>query len=199
MDLILNIENDKIWNPGQKMIGDLKKVPVRFKKALLKYFTMFMADIYASELVRAIKEQRYKDTWEPLSEAYLKLKQRKGWSLNIWERTSLLVNSISFWSSDGGRSYSVGIKPGIKYKEENNEELEVRSVAQWMEYGTGERAEEGKGKKGWPGMPPRPLFRPLREHISRHISDWFSKFVDVYAEEIDELLLMVVAGVEVGV
>jgi hypothetical protein len=90
VDLILTVDNDKIWRPGSRKIMDLTKVPKSFKKALLKQFTTFMAVEYTRLLRKAITSQRFKDSWEPLTEKYLAWKERMGYSKKIWEATKLL-------------------------------------------------------------------------------------------------------------
>ncbi len=196
MDLILPVEDDRLFSPGKRKIGAMKRFPIEFRRALLKYFAVFMADVYAAELVKAIDSQRFKRNWPPLSPKYLAFKEEMGWSLKIWERTSLLKDSITFWRVKTPVSgFAVGIKPGVTYTVgKNKKKLEVRKVAQWMEFGTGEKAEGGKGTRGWPGMPPRPLFRPLRERLSKDISRHFSRFVNDYGDEIDDLLVLTVVG-----
>lgn len=188
MDLILTVEDNALWAPGKRKIKQLGRVPDGFKLRLLKMFTSYMASVYVTELVIAIDTQRYWDVWEPLNERYLEFKKAMGWSENTWERTSLLKESITWWSV-GKKGYAVGINKKAVYKLENGETLPVRLVAQWMEYGTGEQAERGNGKQGHKGMPPRPLFRPLRERLSRDIHRWYSKFIDEYAEDIDDILV----------
>jgi hypothetical protein len=197
MDLIISIGDvEKVWKPGSVKIMNLTKVSMKFKKALLKYFTMFMLDEYKKALRKAITSQRFIDQWAPLSERYLKYKKEMGYSTKIWECTSLLKHSIRSWPV-GTDAYAIGIDPKANYRTETGVDLNVRNVAMWMEFGTGERAEDGKGTPGWPGMPPRPLFRPLRDNMSRKINVWFSKFVDDYAEEIDTMLSMSLFGMEV--
>ena len=194
MDLYLDIENFRIWRPGSRKIMNLTKVSKKFKVALLKHFTIYMADQYVEALQKAITSQRFKDDWAPLTKRYLSWKKEMGFSKKIWECTELLKDSISYWRVDNG--FAIGIKRNAMYKTETGKTLEVRKVAQWMEYGTGDRAEGGKGTPGWPGMPPRPLFRPLRDNISKKIDVWFGKFIEEYADEIDTMLSMTILGME---
>lgn len=194
MDLILQVEDGKLWSPGKRKIMNLEQTPLTFRDELLRHFTKYMAGVYADELVRAIEEQRYGDVWTPLSPHYLLLKERMGWSDKIWEATGKLKASIDWWRSPDKKGYVVGVSPKKYYRAANGDHILVRDVALWMEYGTGEQAEGGKGKTGWPGMPARPLFRPLRDYLSKHIDDFYRKFLYAYEDDIDDLLVITMAG-----
>ena len=139
--------------------------------------------------MEAINSQRFKRFWAPLTERYLAHKEAMGWSSKIWEASELLKDSIDWWRVktpvDG---YAIGIKKGIYYTTETGKKLEVRKVAMWMEYGTGEQAEKGDGKPGFPGMPSRPLFRPLRIQIRKNIGRYYNLFINEFRDEIDEML-----------
>lgn len=188
MDLVLDMEDNRIWSPGERKIGKISVLPPKALEKLRGWFVKFIASMYVGELQEAIKDQRYAHAWIPLSPQWLKLKEEMGWSENIWEATGHLLESISFWRTSKG--WVVGVDPKAKYrgKKFHGQTLSVRLVALWMEYGTGERAEGGKGTPGHPGMPPRPLFRPLRERMRRDMSRWWSIFLDEFGEEVDVLL-----------
>lgn len=195
MDLILRMEYNKIWTPGKKKALALKHLPVKVREKLFDYFTQYMVDVYAEELVKAIDSQRFKRLWEDLTTRYLKHKKDMGWSTKIWEATGLLKNSITYWRVHRTpKAVAIGIKAGVLYPTETGKRLEVRKVAQWMEYGTGEQAEGGKGKNGFPGMPPRPLFRPMRDRMSKDISRYWRKFIHLYEQQIDDLLVLGTVG-----
>lgn len=196
MDLYLNVQN-ATWSPGKKKIGSLL-LPEKFKDALLKAFAYFMSVTYAEEVFAAINDQRFINTWKPLSERYKQWKQAMGWSTNIWECTGLLKNSIGYWKiTDPFKGWAVGIKKDVTYETETGKILSVRDVAMWMEYGTGEQAEGDKGKAGFPGMPPRPLFRPIQARLSRDVGKYYKKFLKDYDEEIDELMAKYLLGWEI--
>jgi len=195
MDLVLRLEDNRIWKPGSRKIMNFKRLPIEAREELLKYFTAFMAMEYAEQLYRAIETQRFKRLWADLTPKYLKHKELMGWSTQIWEATGLLKNSIGFWRLHrAGVHYAVGIRSNAFYTTETGEKLSVRKVAQWMEYGTGEKAEDGKGKPGFPGMPARPLFRPMRDQMSKNIDFYFKKFLGDYHEEVDSVLASISMG-----
>lgn len=129
------------------------------KQKLLGQFAHYIADIYVEELVDAVNSQKYEGKWEPLTPEYKAWKVSQGLSSKIWEATSLLKDSISVWRS--GSAWVVGIEKNIRYPGSN---VPVYKVARWMEYGTSR-------------MPPRPLFRPVKDHIQRNMRSHWNDFL----------------------
>jgi hypothetical protein len=198
--LILRIEDNRIWRPGSRKIASLAHLPLETKTLLVGEFAKFMAREYAEALVRAIENQRFKRFWKSLTKRYLNFKKAMGWSTKIWEATELLKNSIGAWRVYRPiNGFAVGIKQNVYYTTETGKRIRVLDVARWMEYGTGEQAEGGKGKAGWPGMPPRPLFRPMRDSMSKHIDRYWRVFVGENIEAIDSILAAFMVGAVVEV
>lgn len=127
-------------------------------------FAYYLAKEMRLYLKQAIKLQKYKIHWKPLSVKYLEYKRRKGLSLNIWEATSLLVDSISVRKY--GNYYIIGFPVKAKYPGTN---LKVLQVAKWMEYGTSR-------------MPARPLFNRVYEYFRKSVSQYYKKFLNLKAK-----------------
>ena len=138
-------------------------------------FLIFMAVTLAKEFERAIDTQRYKGTkWAPLSISYLTYKQRKNLSLNIWEATGYLKNSITVF-----KKFNNFIAVGCQQKQYYpNSGAQVNMVARYVEYGTNRNTVNGKKT-----MPARPLFRPIASYVSKHISRYYK----AYLKEIGKL------------
>lgn len=71
------------------------------------------------------------------------------------------------------------LKNSITWKVDE-EDLVVRigtnvEYAPYVEFGTGEKAENGKGKKGWPGMKPQPYLRPALIESKKEIIEVLKK------------------------
>jgi hypothetical protein len=188
LDLVLDVEDGRIWSPGERTIGRMTLLPKKTADTIRRWFAKFVAKEYVRKLGEAIDGQRYKDAWHPLSREWLDVKERMGWSWKIWEATGRLKEHIGMWY--GSRGWTIGVDPDAVYPHEywKDKRLRVKWVAQWMEYGTGERAEDGKGEPGWPGMPPRPLFRPLRERMSKDMPRFWEVFLEEHGEDVDELI-----------
>jgi hypothetical protein len=146
--------DDSVWSPGVRLAFAERRPD------LLPGFARYMAKICVMELRRAIRTQRYKTTWEPLSVHYSTYKIQKDLSLNTWEATGHLINSITWWEQ--GDYYVVGIKPSTSYP--SNPGLKVSKVAKFLEYGTEK-------------MPARPLFRPLFQYLKKHIRTFWSRYL----------------------
>ncbi len=149
------------WRPG------MHKIPPKLRGQYQGRFARYMAEVMKLELKRAIKTQRFKSTenWPPLNVQYLEDKRRKNLSLNMWEATSLLVNSIDVYRS--GSSWVVGISRLKRYPKSN---VPVMWVARWLEYGTMDASNQYI-------IPPRPLFRPLNIYLRKNISRYWEKFM----------------------
>lgn len=142
------------WTPGKQIT---KK---EFKDDLHDEFVRYMAKVYRDEVKRAIKEQRYKGNWKPLSRRYLKYKRTHGLSTNIWEATGTLVESISYWKQ--GERYVVGVRPRKTYP---GTDVTILSVIRRMEYGDNK-------------VPARPLFRPIAKYLQKNIRRYWEKFLE---------------------
>lgn len=154
MDIKLQYDDYKSWAPGSR----LSRNPVDYS-SLLTAFSRKIADLYVEELVEAINSQRYKSRWEPLTESYLQYKKDNGLSTNIWEASSLLKDSITFYRS--GNSYVIGVNRNLKYPGTN---VPVMKVIRWMEFGTSR-------------MPARPLFTPIKRKLERNMRNLWEEFL----------------------
>ena len=76
----------------------------------------------------------------------------------MWEATELLKDNISYWKS--GSTWMVGVRRDKVYP---NTTVKVHTVVRWMEYGTTK-------------MPARPLFRPVRDRLSKDIRMYWERF-----------------------
>jgi len=148
-------EAGAIWSPGIVMA-------TAEERKYLSRFAKYMSDVMSMELEEAIDNQSYiynkYQNWEPLSIAYYEHKRKNNLSLKIWEATSLLKESITYWRSDN--NWVVGVPRNIYYQKTG---VKVHTVVRWMEYGN-ER------------MPARPLFRPVRDRLSKDIRMYWERF-----------------------
>lgn len=143
---------DVEWEPGIRLAkGDLQMY--------LPEFAKYMAVVMADELVRAVNSQRFRAKWEPLSIGYLKYKKKHHLSTKIWEATEVLKDNIKAYRYRD--RWVVGIPKYIKYPGTN---LRVYKVAQFIEFGTTR-------------MPPRPLFRPIVDYLSKNIRRYWLRFL----------------------
>lgn len=143
------------WRPGTVMIPrdfpDLKNH--------MDNFAEYMAELYSDKVIEAINTQKYVDRWEPLSIPYLEYKKRKNLSVKIWERTSLLKNSITYWEE--GSKWVVGVSKMLRYP---GTDIKVYRIVRYLEYGTEK-------------MPARPLFRPVQRSLSKDIRRYWKYYM----------------------
>lgn len=152
MNIRIQVQDYQNWSPGIRMAqGEERK--------LLTAFSHRIAEYYVKELVNAINSQRYKGRWEPLSKDYLDYKIKAGLSPKIWEATSLLKESITYYRSNN--SYVIGINPRKMYP---NSKVPLYKVCRWMEFGTSR-------------MPARPLFLPIKRKLTRNMRKLWNEFL----------------------
>jgi hypothetical protein len=146
-----------VWSPGEKTFRS-KMPSTEYNK-----FLDWLAYIYIARIKEAIKMQKYKYKWKPLSVSYMTYKRRHNLSLNIWEATGHMQNSLEVFKR--GKYKAVGFKEGKYYP---NSRLSINKIARYVEFG---------GKR----LPPRPLFRTLYSYMSRHIDDFYRMYIQEHS------------------
>ncbi len=166
MNIVLQTVKDAEGKYGREWRPGLHRIPPPLRTKYQGRFARFMAEVMKLELKRAIKTQRFKSAqrWPPLNVEYLEYKKRKNLSLNMWEATSLLVDSIESYRS--GSDWVVGISQRMRYPDTN---VSIFWVARWLEYGT--------MSSGQYVIPPRPLFRPMNVYLRKNIDRYWRKFM----------------------
>ena len=137
---------DSTWQPGLRLF---KKNP-QMNDKVLGQFAHFIAEIYKRMIVDVIENQRYKGKWAPLSPRYAQWKKDHGLDTRIWVASGLLKDSIAVYRSND--AWVVGINPKKVYP---GTQTRVLDVCRHLEFGTSR-------------MPARPLFRPVRNYISKN-------------------------------
>lgn len=100
-----------------------------------------LAKDFVKQVKVAIETQKFNFT--PLSPKYLAYKRQRGLSLNIWEATSQLKNSLGYFIE--GDTITIGWDKNLVH---DNSNLKVYQIAILLEFGTVK-------------IPPRPLFRNM--------------------------------------
>lgn len=97
--------------------------------------------------------------WEPLSEDYLKEKQRLGQDLRIWIARGILRRNLKVVRF-GQANYALTVPPNVNYPEG----ISVRQVLLINEFGTIDNR-----------IPARPLFRPVRRIVQERLIEEVGK------------------------
>lgn len=145
------------YSPGKNSIK--KKV----SEDEYKDFQIYMAVRLRDAFVDAIDKQRYASKfWAPLSMKYYTWKKRHNLSLNIWEATGHMKNSIKIFKK--GNFIAVGFTQRDLYPKSL---VQVNKIARYLEFG---------GRKN-PNRPPsRPLFRPITEYMRKNVSRYYKSY-----------------------
>lgn len=143
---------NRYWDAGSKILqGE--------SSATIREFQLYLAREYVRLVKLSIDEQRYRSRWKDLTPGYLEYKRRHGLSLNIWEATGQLKDSLKV-SAPRGKNIVIGFD---KRKNHKGSRAKLWKIAKWMEYGTLR-------------MPPRPLFRQVYIYMSSNISYFWDKY-----------------------
>ena len=162
------IQQSPNWRPGQTYFGKDK-----YSKNRYACFLIYIALLYREFLINVVKERKWEKFWLPLSKKYLDWKKKNGRFENTWMNTGKLINSISISWDASRKRIRIGIDGRLKV-----DGIQLLQIAKWMEYGTAR--EDGK----LPGCPARPLWRRVRDYISKNISRYYKDFEDLL-ENID--------------
>jgi len=112
-----------------------------------------LAREYKKQLLRHIENQDLR--WKALNPAYLREKERRGYSLKTLKATGVMKKAIKVHKTPDG--YFTGITGDEKYEDGTS----VSLVAHTHEYGS-------PSKK----IPARPLFRPTRRKMLKNINNF---------------------------
>ena len=165
---IKNIKGIKISVTGYEYKVGTNKIKKELNDKQYNDFCIYIADTMLSTIVEAIDKQRYySKKWKPLSIKYLEYKKRKNLSLNVWEATGTLKDSIKMYRK--GNYIVIGFKNNDRYRKSG---IKINTAARWLEYGT----------YGTKGMQPRPLFRPITLYFRKNISRYYKS----YKKELDK-------------
>ena len=144
---------NRYWDAGARL---LKGYPASTKRK----FQIYIAKEYVRLVKISIDQQRYRMRWKDLTPGYLAYKKRHGLSLNIWEATGQLKDSLRV-VAPRGKKITIGFDKRLNHK---GSRTKIWRIAKWMEYGTRR-------------MPPRPLFRMVYIYMSSNISYFWDKFM----------------------
>lgn len=171
-----------IWKPGSRIAKREDFEPI------LPGFVKRVAEIYRDKIKSAIFSQRIadKEGWPPLSDRYREWKERYGLDTRMWIRSGQLVESIKAYKFTLKDTWVVGIHhrkrfrkvmtdtdedvPGGSWTLGNRTDVHILMVAKVLEHGAGRPGEPGY-------VPPRPLFRPIQQEMSKNISDYWNDYV----------------------
>lgn len=135
---------------------------------LQKQFAQYIAEVIRSKVVKAIKSNQYARDYAPYSTKYLKRKIDNNWSMNYWEATGDLVNSITYWRT--GDIFVVGIPENIQHPVYGSDKtFPTYRIAKVLEMGDPTR-----------NIPPRPLFLPVFRNVSKHMGRYLESFLNKY-------------------
>ena len=151
------------WSPGKRLFGKSDYTDDEYS-----LFIIYIALLYREMLKEIVLARKYEKFWIPLNPKYLKSKVKKGLYPNTWMRSGILVDNISISLDNNKKKIRIGIDENLKYTTEGRD-IKVLDVARFNEYGTTTHT-------GEPGIPARPLFRRVRDRISKDMGKYYLEF-----------------------
>lgn len=149
------------------------------KSKLIEGFAKFLSEEITNQVRLAIKSQKFKIGFKPLSPQYLEFKRRRKLELGFWRSTDFLLNNLKWWKY--GNEYRIGwignlLHPGVPNlngKYTTRKKVNVVFIAKNLEFGT--KVIKKDGKIG--GTPARPIFLPITLAISKSISLYLDRYL----------------------
>lgn len=142
-----------------ELVSELGYSPIDIQRG----FGRALAATLAVLVREAIRSQKFKRKYEPLSEKYLKRKKRKGWHLGFWRASGYLMENIDVWEDKKDHAIYVGFLD-TKIHPESGTSCAV--IARTLETGSEKR-----------NIPARPLFSDLARALGKDVSRWFRKYL----------------------
>lgn len=167
--VLIRILSDREFTPlsrSKKFLEIISTLPKDKQFRLLEGFAKYLSEEIKSQIVRSIKEQKFKVKFTPLSKGYADYKKRNNLMEGFWRSTGFLLNHIHVWKYE--TEYRVGFRNADKYEGGPK----VLDVARWLEYGTFNS--DGSVKN-----PARPCFIPVVKQISKNISFYLDKYLSL--------------------
>lgn len=128
-----------------------------------KGFGRALAATLAVLVREAIRTQKFKRKYDPLSEKWKKRKERKGWHHGFWRASGYLMENIDVWEDRKDHAIYVGFLD-TKMHPESGSSCAVIARA----------LEKGSEKNN---LPARPLFTDLARALGKDVTRWFRKFL----------------------
>lgn len=129
-------------------------------------FTRALAQELVAEVKQAVRLQRFKVVYQPLSAKYAarkrKLKRKEG----FWQNTGYLIENLTMWKVPNENIYKVGYP---KAKLHPSSGTPLSHIMYILERGSEKR-----------NIPARPLFTPIMDGIMRDVSPKFFNFLKTY-------------------
>ena len=135
---------------------------------LIDGFARYLSNEIVYQVTNAIKSQKFKVAFKPLSPQYLDYKRRNKLELGFWRSTSFLLNNIKYWKYKD--EFRIGWPNHLTYPNSN---VKCVFVAKTLEFGTKVRKKDGT----WGGTPARPIFFPLVQYISKNIGFFLERYL----------------------
>lgn len=175
-----------IWRPGSRIAEEEDFEPI------LTGFVERVAQIYRDKVKQGIFSQDVPledidgpNEWPPLNAKYKEWKERYGLDTRMWIRSGQLVEAIKAYKFTFKDVWVVGIHPRKRFREVNTVPLDDAPGGGWT---LGARTdtnilmvakvlEHGSERPGGGGIPPRPLFRPIQQRMSKNIRRYWKDYV----------------------
>lgn len=149
-----------------KLISEL---PEKAEKTLLDGFARYIAQEITNQVRTAIKSQKFKVAFKPLTPLYLDYKKRNKLELGFWRSTDFLLNHVTYWKYQN--EYRIGFQQNVTYINDDGEKtIPIYKIAQYLEFGT-------RDKSGRTKIPARPVFGPVVKYISKNVTFFLDKYL----------------------
>ena len=162
--ILIRIIRLREWSPLSKtrrLDYLLDNITEQQSENLYDDFAHWLLEVYRRRVQNTIRTQRFPVNYAPLSPAWKKKKEKKGWHSGFWIATGMLMRNLKVWKYGG--VYHIG------FPEHHVHPVHGRpyaSICRSLEAGVPVA-----------GIPARPLFTPIGQRMSRDIFYLFRTFL----------------------
>lgn len=129
-------------------------------------FPLWLCELLKYKVKRAITLQQFPVRYKPLNKDYVEWKKATGLKPGFWQATDFLRRSISVWYDAPTNTHHIGFPPTLLHP---SDRTPVAAIARRLEQGDKAR-----------NLPPRPLFTPIADTMSRNIRRHLREFLSMH-------------------
>lgn len=167
--ILISILDLRLWKPLSRSVDAPAYRHLLSPDALAvieRDFPLWLTELLKYKVKRAIELQQFPVKYKPLNADYVEWKKATGLKPGFWQATDFLRKSIKVWYDASTHTHHIGFPPDLLHP---TDRTPVAAIARRLE--VGDRKQH---------LPPRPLFTPIAESMSRNIRKHLREFLSMH-------------------
>lgn len=167
--ILISILDLRLWKPLSRTANPqvyTHRLPAEQIAIIEREFPLWLTELLKYKVKRAIELQQFPVPYKPLNPDYREWKMATGLKPGFWQATDFLRKSIAVWYDPATHTHHIGFPPDLLHP---TSRIPVAAIARRLEQGDKSRH-----------LPPRPLFTPIAETMSRNIRRHLREFLSMH-------------------